>query len=213
MANLKNAYENIQPQGFSGLDDKTSEQLSQTIRRSKKVKRLTPVLFTLVCLLLSGPFVARAGEYQAPPYTGSAEFERMKQLVGVWEGTSDMGKEGEKVRVDYRLTAGGSALVETLFPGSAEEMVSVYYDQKGKLAMTHYCMLRNQPHMRLRKADTQTIELVFARGGNDINAAKEKHMHAVSITFVDNDHIIQKWTLYDKGKDEGGVTLKLTRVR
>jgi hypothetical protein len=114
--------------------------------------------------------------------------------------------------VEYHLTAGGSALVETLFPGSPEEMVSVYQDQKGKLAMTHYCMLRNQPRMTLTKADAQTIELVFARKGNDIDPAKEKHMHALLITFTDNDHIVQKWTLFEKGKDKGGVTLKLARV-
>jgi hypothetical protein len=91
-------------------------------------------------------------------------------------------------------------------------MVSVYHDQKGKLVMTHYCMLRNQPRMTLRNSNAQTIQLVFASKGNDIDPAKEKHMHAVSITFTDNDHIIQKWTMFEKGKDMGGVTLKLTRV-
>jgi len=177
------------------------------------MQKLAPLLIAAICLSLAGPFVAHAGEHQAAPYAGSAEFERMKQLAGAWEGTSDMGKGEEKVRVEYRLTAGGSALVETLFPGSAEEMVSVYHDRKGKLAMTHYCMLRNQPRMTLRKADAQTIELIFARNGNDINPAKEKHMHAVLITFTDNDHITQKWTLFEHGKDKGGVTLKLTRMR
>ena len=176
------------------------------------MRKLALLLIAAVCLSLTGLSVAYAGENQTASYTGSKEFERMKQLVGVWEGTSDMGKEGEKVRVEYRLTAGGSALVETLFPGSAEEMLSVYHDRNGKLAMTHYCMLRNQPCMTLAKADEKTIELVFARKGNDINPKKEKHMHAVRITFADNDHIIQKWTLFEKGKDKGGVTLKLTRV-
>ena len=177
------------------------------------MRKLAPLLIVAVCLSLAGLFVAYAGEVQSAPYTGSTEFERMKQLVGTWEGTSDMGKEAEKIRVEYRLTAGGSALVETLFPGSAEEMVSIYYDQKGKLAMTHYCMLRNRPHMTLRKADAKTIELVFATKGNDINPAKEKHMHAVLITFTDNDHITEKWTMFESGKDKGGVTFKLTRVR
>ena len=177
------------------------------------MRKLAPLLITAFCFSLAGLFVAHAGEYQSALYTGSTEFERMKQLVGVWEGTSDMGKEGETARVEYRLTAGGSALIETLSPGSAEEMVSVYYDRKGKLAMTHYCMLRNQPRMTLAKADAQMIELLFAKKGNDINPAKEKHMHAVRITFTDNDHITQKWTLFENGKDKGGVTLKLTRVR
>jgi len=177
------------------------------------MRKLAPLLIAALSLSLAGLVFAHAGEYQSAPYKGSTEFERIKQLVGVWEGTSDMSKEGEKVRVEYRLTAGGSALVETLFPGSVEEMVSVYHDRNGKLAMTHYCMLRNQPRMTLAKSNARTIELVFARKGNDINPAKEKHMHAVHITFTDNDHIVQTWTLFDKGKDAGGVTLQLTRMR
>jgi hypothetical protein len=177
------------------------------------MRKLTSLFIAVVCFSFVGLFLAHAGEHQSTPYTGSKELERMKRLVGAWEGTSDMGKEGEKVRVEYRLTAGGSALVETLFPGSAEEMVSVYHDRDGKLAMTHYCMLRNQPRMTLTKADAQTIDLVFAKKGNDIDPARDNHMHAVAITFTDNDHIVQKWTLFEKGKDKGAVTLKLARVR
>jgi hypothetical protein len=176
------------------------------------MRKMTSLSIAAVCFSLAGLFVAHAGQNQSGPYTGSPEFERMKHLVGDWEGTSDMGKEGEKVRVEYRLTAGGSALVETLFPGSGEEMVSIYYDRKGKLAMTHYCMLRNQPRMTLAKADAQTIELVFARKANDIDPKTEKHMHGVRISFTDSNHFTQKWTLFERGKDNGGVTLTLTRV-
>jgi hypothetical protein len=177
------------------------------------MRRVISLLCTAVFLFLAVPLVTHAGEYQSAPYKGSPEFERVKQLVGAWEGTSDMGKAGEEVRVEYSLTAGGSALVETLSPGNEEEMVSVYYDQKGKLAMTHYCMLRNRPHMTLAKSDAQSLELVFAKKGNDINPAKEKHMHAVSFSFTDNDHFVQKWTLFDKGKKAEEVAFKLTRVR
>ncbi len=177
------------------------------------MRKLLFLLIVVVCFSFAGLFVAHAEEYQSAPDTGSAEFERLKQLIGAWEGTSDMGKEGGKVRVEYRLTSGGSALVETLFPGSAEEMVSIYHDRKGKLVMTHYCMLRNQPHMKLAKADAQTIELVFDKKRNDINPTKETHMHAVRITFTDKDHIIERWTKFEKGKDMGAVTLNLTRVK
>ena len=176
------------------------------------MRRVLSLFCTAVCFFLAGPAVTHAGEYQSAPYKGSPEFERVKQLVGAWEGTSSMGKAGDKVKVEYRITAGGSALVETLSPGNEGEMVSVYHDQKGKLAMTHYCMLRNRPHMTLARSDAQSLELVFAKKGNDINPAKEKHMHAVSITFTDNDHIVQKWTMFDKGKNAGEVAFKLTRV-
>jgi len=177
------------------------------------MKKLALLFFVMVCFSLALLFAAIAGVYQSAPYTGSPEFEHMKQLAGAWEGTSDMGKAGEKVRVEYHLTAGGSALVETLFPGSAEEMVSIYYDRKGKLTMTHYCMFRNQPRMTLVKADAQMIELVFAKKGNDIDPTEETHMHALRITFIDNDHIIEKWTEFEKGENTGVMTLKLTRVK
>jgi len=67
--------------------------------------------------------------------------------------------------------------------------------------------------MTLAKADAQTIELVFAKKGNVISPAKEMHMHAVSFTFTDNDHIVQKWTMFDKGKKAEEVVFKLMRVR
>ena len=176
------------------------------------MKRVESIVLIFVCLLLVGSFVAYAGEGRGAPYTGSKEYERMKQLVGVWEGTSNMGKEGQKVRVEYRLTAGGSAIVETLFPGTPEEMISVYYDNKGKLSMTHYCMLQNQPSMKLSKAGADTLEFIFARG-NGIDPKKDPHMHALTISFVDKDHIVQNWTLFENGKEKEVTRLNLSRVR
>ena len=164
-----------------------------------------------VWLLLIGLFMAYAMEGGGTPYSGSKEYERMKQLVGVWQGSSNMGKEGQPVRVEYRLTAGGSAIVETLFPGTPEEMISVYYDRRGKLSMTHYCMLQNQPSMKLSKAGGDTLDFIFARG-NGINPKKDPHMHALSISFVDKDHIVENWTLFEDGKEKGVTKLNLSRV-
>jgi len=117
------------------------------------MKKSIYAVVTGVFLLFGGLFMAYAGEHSNLPYSGSKEFERMKALVGGWEGTANMPKEGEKVRVEYRLSSGGSYIVETLFPGKADEMMSVYYDNKGQLTMTHYCALRNQPRMKLQNAD------------------------------------------------------------
>ena len=176
------------------------------------MKRITCGLIVFACLLLVGSVVAYAGEGRGAPYSGSKEYERMKQLVGVWEGTSNMGKEGQQVRVEYRLTAGGSAIVETLFPGTPEEMISVYHDNKGKLSMTHYCMLQNQPSMKVVKAGADSLEFSFA-GGNGINPKKDTHMHALTISFIDKDHIIHNWTLFENGKEKGVTRLNLSRVR
>ena len=164
-----------------------------------------------VYLLFVGLFMAYAGEPSHPPYSGSKEFQRMKELVGVWEGTSNMSKEGEKVRIEYRLSSGGSSVVETLFPGTADEMISVYYDIEGKLTMTHYCALRNQPRMEIQNSDTQNLHFMYVDGSN-IDPMKDAHMHSLTISFVDKDHIIQKWALFVDGKEKETSVFELSRV-
>ena len=175
------------------------------------MKKSIYALVAGVYLLFVGLPMAYAGEHSYLPYSGSKEFERMKELAGVWEGTSNMPKEGEKVRVEYRLSSGGSSVVETLFPGTAHEMVSVYYDNKGQLTMTHYCALRNQPRMKLQNADAQNLHFMFVDGSN-IDPMKDAYMHSLTISFVDKDHIIQKWTLFVDGKEKETSVFELSRV-
>ncbi len=175
------------------------------------MRRYAFTFLVFACLLLVSSLMAYAGEGRGAPYSGSKGYERMKQLVGVWEGTSNMGKEGQKIRVEYRLTAGGSAIVETLFPGTDEEMISVYYDNKGKLSMTHYCMLQNRPSMKLQEAGADTLAFVFAKGSG-IDPKKDAHMHALTISFADKDHIIENWTYFEGGQEKGVTKLNLSRV-
>lgn len=103
-----------------------------------------------------------------PTIEGSKDFNRIKTLVGTWEGSSDMGMKGEakKINIQYKLTSNNSAIVETLFPGTPHEMVSVYHDIKGKLSMKHYCAMGNQPLMELSSSDDNIISLDFS--ANDI---------------------------------------------
>lgn len=148
---------------------------------------------------------------QAEPYTGSNELERIKGLAGSWEGTSSMEEKQEKVSVRYEVTSGGSAVIETLFPGTPHEMVSVYRDEGGKLAMTHYCMLKNHPQMALKNADEKTINLDFA-GDSAFDPAKEPHMHSLSISFKDKDNMVQNWTMYENGKAKETATFTFSRL-
>src|SRR5256885_2110472 len=115
---------------------------------------------------------------------GSAEFERMKTLVGTWKGKTDMGQGPIDVTLTYRVLAGGSVLEEKIFEGTPNEMVTMYYDQAGKLAMTHYCMFGNRPGMLLKSSDEKTIKLDFDKTCG-LDPEKESHMHAVTISFDD----------------------------
>src|SRR5689334_11531769 len=101
----------------------------------------------------------------APMPKGSAEFERIKQLAGRWNGTAHGDNNMPGMSVEYKVTGGGSAVEERLFPGTPHEMVSMYYDENGKLTMTHYCMIGNRPKMTLESASPTQIVLNLSKDG------------------------------------------------
>jgi hypothetical protein len=164
------------------------------------------IVSALLLFALSGGLTA--GEPKAGAQA-SPEFQRMKSLVGTWKGTTDMGEGPKEITVEYRLVSGGSALEERVFAGSPKEMVTMYYDRKGKLGLTHYCMLGNRPGMALKSSDAKSIQFDFDPKCG-VDAKSEMHMHALTITFEDADTIIQDWKLFEAGKakDSHGFTLK-----
>lgn len=131
-----------------------------------------------------------------PPYKGSVAFERMKTLVGKWSGESPM---MGKMNTEFRLIAGGSVIEERFAGGTPMEMLSLYHDVDGKLTMTHYCMLRNQPRMKLVKstANSLTFDLAPTPG---LNPAKDKHMHGATYTFIDANHFQMDGVAWENGK-------------
>src|SRR5262245_32491894 len=86
--------------------------------------------------------------HAAPAAPTNAGLEKLKTLVGTWVAADKDGKPTDQVVSVIKLTAGGSAVHETIFPGQPHEMVSVYTVDGPDLVMTHYCMLGNQPRMK-----------------------------------------------------------------
>jgi hypothetical protein len=172
------------------------------------------IKITSVCatLLLAAAVCLHADD--APKAkTGSPEFEKMKTLVGTWTGKTDMGQGPIDINIQYRLLAGGSVLEERCFIGTPNEMVSMYYDQAGKLAMTHYCIFGNRPGMTLKSSDAKTIKFDFDKTCG-IDVKKESHMHAMSITFDDANTITTSCKAIMDGKEmeEHPTTLKRAKL-
>ena len=152
----------------------------------------------------------------APATTGSANpaFEKLKSLAGKWTGQSSFDEGGNKgtseVTVLYRVTAAGSAVEETLFPGTPEEMVTMYHMDGDQLVLVHYCAAGNQPHMKLKESgDPNTLAFEFTSGTNMKDT--DMHMHSAKITFVDADHIKGVWSSMKDGKPAGEATFDLAR--
>ena len=162
---------------------------------------------------LMSPAGSFAGDAHHESKPGSAEFERVKSLVGTWQGTTSMGQQGEMpATVTYHLTSAGSAVVETLFPGTPHEMVSVYHDRGGKLSLTHYCAMGNVPELGLSASTPTQLQLVFS-GGDGIEPANDHYMHSLTIDQLDADHLAQTWTSQDHGQPTESTVLTLTRSR
>jgi hypothetical protein len=134
-------------------------------------------------------------------------FDRLKSLVGTWEGKDS---KGGKVEVSYRVVSGGSTVMETLnLPGHAENMITMYHADGDALMMTHYCSMGNQPRMKATVPDPNTVDFSFVDGTN--MGADDAHMHHLTIRFKDKNHVSEEWTARVKGEDQPHTVFALTR--
>lgn len=176
---------------------------------------LTVLTVLMLSLLTAWTYADQTGgqdEHHMSPVTGSKELEKLKTLAGTWQGTTVMDGKEMPVTVTYKTSSNGSVVVETLFPDTPHEMVSVYYDVNGKLGMTHYCAMDNQPHLTLEDSTDNEIDLVFANGTN-LDPKKDHYMHDVSFEFKDNNNMVQEWTSYENGKEDEVATFTFTRAK
>ncbi len=140
----------------------------------------------------------------------AAAFARLKTLVGEWEGTSSMGK----VRVTYDLVAGGTALVERETGEKMPPMLTVYYVDKGRLLLTHYCVAGNQPRMQAQSFNPETGELEFQfLDATNLASPNAGHMRNARIRVVDNNKMTSEWQFYENGRQKFAETGQYARVR
>ncbi len=185
----------------------------------KKLNRaLLPILFLVFIFTVSLALAEHSDDHkmpETPANVSSPEFNRIKALEGRWTSTTSMfGTKDEKVFTEFAITAAGSAVVETIFPGTPNEMISVYYDDdQGKLAMTHYCMLRNRPHFTLVESDKDKLKLDVTKV-EGLKSKDDLSMGAITIKFEDKDHFSS--TCKGSGKTETEhepMTMRYTRVK
>ena len=170
-------------------------------------------LILSLMMLVAAAGAYAEGEKECPmptPPPASKELEQIKSLEGRWVGTG-MDKEKETV-VEYRVTSGGTAVAETLGPGTAHEMISMYHDVNGKLSMTHYCMLGNQPELELVSATPEKLELKES-AASAVRLAGQMRMSSLAIERPDKDTLVQTWTAQDaQGKPDQPSIFKFKRT-
>ena len=173
--------------------------------------KLTIMSVCGAALLLAG-FMRSSAEEPPKARQGSPELERLKTLVGTWTGKTDMGQGPIDMTVRFRLLAGGSVLEERVFEGTPNEMVTMYFDQGGKVALTHYCVFGNRPAMLLKSSDDKSLTFDLDKTCG-INTATESHMHALTITFDDADTFSCSCKAFIEGKEAPDHATTLKRIK
>ena len=151
--------------------------------------------FALCATIVLTLFIAhalRADDTHAkkgPPSKAQPALDKLKKLAGEWVYAG--GENKGQLAVRYTVSSAGSVVMEQLFPGTDHEMVTVYHLDGDKLMMTHYCAAGNQPRMHAAPA---TDKLVFTCTGGSNMKESDSHMHAMTLTFIDDDHFKEEWT-------------------
>ncbi len=139
----------------------------------KRVKKLT---LPFLLMVFSMPAFAALSD-------GEQAFKKLSGLVGNWTGKSGSGREN---RVNYRLTAGGTVLVETWSLSAGRESMTLYHLDGESLIATHYCPQGNQPRLVLMPAD-ETMHFAFLDGTN-LQVPGKSHQYSFWLKIKDRDH-------------------------
>jgi len=112
--------------------------------------------------------------------------------------------------VVYEVVSGGNTVMERMFPGSDNEMISMYYLEGDDLVMVHYCESGNQPKMELTSSQGGVLTFDFI-GGSNLDPAKDSHIHGARIRLAEDGSLQETWIGWDGGEKQGEMVMELTR--
>jgi hypothetical protein len=172
-------------------------------------------LFSLIRLLLliSGTLGAKSPMTPAEVQSAAA-LARLKSLAGEWQS---VGPKGEHAKLKFEIISGGSAVMERFssdaLPPNSGDMITVYYIDRGELVLTHYCIAKNQPHLRATLYDANTGELNFQFvSGDNMPTGEEGHMHSAKMRFIDDNHFSAEWQYMEGRTPKFKEVSQFTRV-
>ena len=152
--------------------------------------KLVRYALAITLVLYAGFALAESG--------AKATFDTLKVLQGTWEGKNH---QGQTLKITFRETAGGSALLSEIHGMGPENMVSMIHMDGDRLLLTHYCGAGNQPRMKATiAADGKSVAFDFIDATN-LTSPEAGHMQHVVFAMPDADHHTEEWTFIDHGKE------------
>ena len=116
-----------------------------------------------ICMIVVGAIAVGLFAVGAGSQSKTASgFDRLKTLVGEWQGTSP---KGEVFTSTIRPVSNGTALEETFQNSEDNQMVTLYTPDGDRLLITHYCSTGNQPRMQTVPVKAGQKEFAFSFTG------------------------------------------------
>jgi hypothetical protein len=167
-------------------------------------KRIVTGIISVCCFLFAN--AAGAGDENS----ARTAFDRFKKMEGAWIGKSTKGWEE---KISYRTIAGESAVAETSFDAHPNEtMLTLFYMDQDRLMLTHYCAARNQPRLVASSFDTDGKGVTFTfLDATNLPSRDKGHMDKAVFRFVDENHMVTRWTWYENGKEQWLEEIQLER--
>jgi len=132
--------------------------------------------------------------------TAAASFDKLKSLVGEWEGKMNEGGKEIAATTSFRLVSDRSVLMNVLGGGTPYEMVTMFHMDGSDLLATHYCGAHNQPRFRfVSGSDPNVFDFEF-KDATNLSSPTAPHMVGVKITLLDPNHHFEDWTFLENGK-------------
>lgn len=126
--------------------------------------------------------------------------ETLKALEGEWILLDPEGNPTDQVGLAYRVTSGGSAVLETIFPGTEHEMMTVYHMDGDDLVLTHYCHMGNQPRMKASEGSTESKILWEFVDATNLPSPDAPHMHDGTLEILGKNRLRSAWNLLENGE-------------
>jgi hypothetical protein len=144
-------------------------------------------------------------------YDADSAFEFIKTLAGDWQRAGGQQHAGGSKATTFKVSAAGSAVIETIFPDSPTEMITVYHRNGDELLLTHYCALVNAPILKFLPSD-KPGEIRFGfEGGTNFDPAKDMHVHEGTLVIKDPNTLEVDFVAYANGKALPGDKSTLRR--
>lgn len=158
---------------------------------------------TIVGLIVLFAAWCGAGEAAEKALDSNALFTKLTTLEGKWETAEvEVDDKKEKKYHVFEVSAAGTVVMETMFPGTDHEMINMYHVDGDDLMLTHYCAGGNQPRMKLDRETSGMNNLHFEYlDGTNLDPAVDAHIHRGQLQFLDEGDLKSTWISHKDGKE------------